>query len=243
MPAEHSVIAVTGIDTDIGKTVATGLLGRYLLGRGKRVITQKLVQTGCVGLAEDILTHRNLMGQELQLEDRQGLTCPYVFARPCSPHLAASLAGQEIDPAVIRQATRTLAARYDLVLLEGAGGLHVPLTEELTFLDYLEQEPCPLVVVSSPRLGSINHTLSLLELTRSRGLTVLGIIYNRYREADPLISRDSARIFSKYLRRYGHHDCVVDLFGLEEYDRQQRKLDFSCLISHLADNNIPGVVT
>lgn len=230
MAAEHPVIAITGIDTDIGKTVATGLLGRYLLGQGKRVITQKLVQTGCVGLAEDIQVHRRLMGQELQPEDQQGLTCPYVLARPCSPHLAASLAGQEIDPAVIRQATRTLAARYDLVLLEGAGGLLVPLTAELTFLDYLEQEACPLIVVSTPRLGSINHTLSILELARNRGLTVLGILYNRYQESDPVIAEDSAQVFSRYLRRYGHHDCVVDLFAVEEYNRQQRSLDFSSLL-------------
>ena len=229
MVAEHSVIAVTGIDTDIGKTVATGLLGRYLLGQGKRVITQKLVQTGCVGMAEDILTHRRLMDQELQPEDRQGLTCPYVFAKPCSPHLAASLAGQVIDPAVIRQATRTLAARYELVLLEGAGGLLVPLTAELTFLDYLEQEACPLIVVSTPHLGSINHTLSVLELARNRGLTVLGILYNRFQESDPLIADDSAQVFSRYLRRFGHHDCVVDLFAVEEYNRQQRDLDFGLL--------------
>ena len=233
MAVEHPVIAITGIDTDIGKTVATGLLGRYLLGQGKRVITQKVVQTGCVGLAEDILVHRHLMGQELQPEDLQGLTCPYVFARPCSPHLAASLAGQEIDPAVIRQATRTLAARYELVLLEGAGGLLVPLTAELTFLDYLEQEAYPLIVVSTPRLGSINHTLSILELAHNRGLTVLGIIYNCYAESDPVIAEDSAQVFSRYLRRYGHNDCVVDLFAVEEYSEeyspQQRSLDFSSL--------------
>ncbi len=224
-----SVIAVTGIDTDIGKTVATGLLGRYLLGRGKRVITQKLVQTGCAGLAADILVHRRLMGQDLLPEDEQGLTCPYVFAKPCSPHLAASLAGTRIDPGVIRQATRTLADRYDLVLLEGAGGLHVPLTEELTFLDYLEQEACPLIVVSSPRLGSINHTLSVLELARNRGLTVLGVVYNRFQEQDRDITADSARLFSLYLRRFGHHDCVIDLFAVKEYDRRQKTLDFSSL--------------
>ncbi|MBU0663785.1 MAG: dethiobiotin synthase [Proteobacteria bacterium] len=229
MMAESSVIVVTGIGTGIGKTVATGLLGRYLLGQGKRVITQKLVQTGCTGLAEDILVHRTLMGQDIQPEDRQGLTCPYVFAKACSPHLAASLAGQEIAPEVLRQATGTLATQYDMVLLEGAGGLYVPLTEELTFLDYLEQEAYPLIVVSTPRLGSINHTLSVLELARNRGLTVLGIIYNRSQESDPVIAEDSAQVFSRYLKRYGHHDCVIDLFGVEEYIRQQRKLDFNQL--------------
>lgn len=229
--SQFPVIVITGIDTDIGKTVATGLLGRYLLGRGLRVITQKPVQTGCVGQSEDILAHRRLMGQELQPEDHEGLTCSYVFAKPCSPHLAASLTGSRIDPGVIRQATRTLAARYDLVLLEGAGGLHVPLTGELSFLDYLEQESYPLLVVSSPRLGSVNHTLSMLELARHRGLDVLGILYNRYQEHDRDIAEDSARMFSWALRRFGHRDCVIDLFAAAEYDQGKRDLDFSPFFS------------
>jgi len=226
-----SAVAVTGIDTDIGKTVATGLLGRYLLGLGKRVITQKLVQTGCIGISEDIRVHRRLMGQELQPEDHQGLTCSYVFPKPCSPHLAASLAGSRIDPAVIRQATYALAARYEVVLLEGAGGLHVPLIEDFTFLDYLEQESLPLIVVSSPRLGSINHTLSALELGRSRGLNVLGILYNRYYESDREIAEDSAHVFSQALQRYGYQDCVIDFFAVDEYSREKRNLDFSSLFS------------
>jgi dethiobiotin synthetase len=237
MMSLKSVLAVTGIDTDIGKTVATGLLGRYLLGLGKRVITQKLVQTGCVGLSEDILMHRHLMGQEPQPEDYQGLTCPYVFAKPCSPHLAASLAGSRIDPERIRQATLSLAARYDLVLLEGAGGLHVPLTEDYTFLDYLEQESYPLVVVSSPRLGSIHHTLSLLEIASRRGLQVLGILYNRFQENDREIAEDSARVFSRALRRYGYPDCVIDFFTVDEYNQQERTLDFSTLFS---DTHLSG---
>ncbi len=228
MKSEFPVVAITGIDTNIGKSVTTGLLGRYLLGLGVRVITQKMVQTGCTGPAEDILVHRHLMGQELLPVDLQGLTCPYVFAKPCSPHLAASLAGQVIDPEILRQATRSLAAQYEMVLLEGAGGLQVPLTQELTFLDYLEQEGYPLIVVSSPRLGSINHTLSALELARNRGLRVLGIIYNRYQESDPVIAKDSAQVFLRSLRRYGHHECVVDMFSVEEYS-QQRALDFSLL--------------
>ncbi len=228
MKSEFPVVAITGIDTNIGKSVTTGLLGRYLLGLGVRVITQKMVQTGCTGPAEDILVHRHLMGQELLPVDLQGLTCPYVFAKPCSPHLAASLAGQVIDPEILRQATRSLAAQYEMVLLEGAGGLQVPLTQELTFLDYLEQEGYPLIVVSSPRLGSINHTLSALELARNRGLRVLGIIYNRYQESDPVIAKDSAQVFLRSLRRYGHHECVVDMFAVEEYS-QQRALDFSSL--------------
>lgn len=93
-----TVTCVSGIDTDIGKSVATGLMARSLSLLGYSVITQKLVQTGCRGVAEDILRHRQLMGVDLLPEDQSGLTCPYVFSKPCSPHLAAELEGTVIDP-------------------------------------------------------------------------------------------------------------------------------------------------
>jgi dethiobiotin synthetase len=213
------IYCITGIDTDIGKTVVTGLLGRYLRQQGQTVITQKIVQTGCSGISDDILRHRQLMGMELQDVDRDGLTCPFIFIKPCSPHLAALLEDKEIDCSVITTATTILRKEFDIVLLEGVGGLSVPLNSELTLLDYLEEVCYPLVLVSSPRLGSINHTLAALELAKGRGLQVVGIIYNRYFENDPRIAEDSAKVFSKYLRRYGFHDCVIDLFGWLDYDQ------------------------
>ena len=215
--ADGIVVAVTGIDTDIGKTVATGLLGRYLLGQGHRVITQKIAQTGCTEISEDIIKHRHLMGISLQDADRRGLTCPYIFPVPCSPHLAASLAGVEIDCGRIAAATAELRKAYDYVLLEGVGGLLVPLRDDWTLLDYLETAGYPLILVSSPRLGSINHTLAALELAKRRGLTVLGILYNRYGKQDTAIAEDSSRIFSIYLRRHGFADTVIDLWDYQEY--------------------------
>ena len=98
MMSTGKVFCITGIDTDIGKSVVTGLLGRYLLGRGVNAITQKVCQTGCKGISEDILLHRKIMGMALTDEDRQGLTCPYVFSEPCSPHLAGSLENTVIEP-------------------------------------------------------------------------------------------------------------------------------------------------
>jgi dethiobiotin synthetase len=215
------VFCITGIDTDIGKTIATGLLGRYLRQKGLFVITQKIVQTGCSGMSDDIVRHRQLMGMDLQDVDHSGLTCPYLFPEACSPHLAASLAGREIDCTVITEATAALCREFDTVLLEGVGGLLVPLNTELTLLDYLEQRGYPLILVSSPRLGSINHTLASLELAKVRGLQVLGILYNRFIESDQRIAEDSARVFARYLRRYGYNDCVIDFSGEREYGVRQ----------------------
>jgi dethiobiotin synthetase len=222
MPKD-GIYCITGIDTDIGKTVVTGLLGRYLRQQGQTVITQKIVQTGCSGISDDIVRHRQLMGMELQNVDRDGLTCPFIFTEPCSPHLAAQLENKEIDCSVITRATTILRKEFSTVLLEGVGGLSVPLNPEMTLLDYLEEVCYPLVLVSSPRLGSINHTLAALELAKGRGLQVVGIIYNRFIENDPKIAEDSAKVFSRYLRRYGFYDCVIDLFGWLEYEQGLRQ--------------------
>lgn len=215
---QGQVFAVVGIDTDIGKTVATGLIARSLRQAGRRVITQKLVQTGCLGRSDDIVTHRRIMGLAFGREDELGLTCPYVLPTPCSPHLAARLAGTAIDPERIRQATAELRRLYQIVLVEGAGGLFVPLTEDFTLLDYLSGEGYPLILVTSTRLGSINHSLSALEAIQHRQLTLAGVVYNRQPTADERIAEDSRRVIGHYLQRYGFYCPLVDLHPLADYE-------------------------
>ena len=97
-----TVLFIAGIDTDVGKTVATGLYARELAEAGCNVITQKLVQTGCSGLADDILSHRRLQGIEPTAFDADGTTAPYVFPYPCSPHMAAAQQGVSDEDVVAR---------------------------------------------------------------------------------------------------------------------------------------------
>lgn len=221
------VYVVSGIDTGIGKTIAAGLLARSCTEKGVQAITQKMVQTGCTGISEDILRHRRIMGIDLQPEDISGLTCPYVFPVPCSPHLAARLENQKIDCNVIRRATASLLQRFELVFLEGAGGLFVPLNEEETIVDYVAAEGYPLILVSSSRLGSINHTLSAMALARSAKITVAAVLYNRFEESDPRIAEDSRAIFAKYMKNNGFTGPVVDLLPLESYESGAAELSFS----------------
>ena len=220
------VICISGIDTDIGKTIATGLLGKALLSQGYSVITQKVAQTGCTGISEDILKHRELMDTGLYPEDTNGLTCPYVFSKPCSPHLAAELSQTQIDPEKITIATQELTEKFEYVLLEGVGGLMVPLTRDVTFLDYLQERQYPLILVSSPRLGSINHTLSALELAKGRGLEVKGIIYNCYASVDESIANDSRKVFLSSLQKYGFSSIVVDMNSVENYKNSNDAMDY-----------------
>jgi len=154
----NNVIFVSGIHTDAGKSYATGWYARELMNQGKSVATLKFVQTGNVGRSEDIEVHRRIMGLELP-EDAEGITAPQIFSYPCSPQLAAEIDGREIDLNAIDEAISTLAARYDVVLVEGAGGLMVPLTDDFWIIDYVASRALPLILVTNGTLGSINHTL------------------------------------------------------------------------------------
>ena len=79
-----TVLFITGIDTNIGKTFATGMIACALAEKGKKVITQKMIQTGCTEVSEDIEMHRKIQGIPFTEEDKAGLTCPYIFTYPCS---------------------------------------------------------------------------------------------------------------------------------------------------------------
>lgn len=158
---KQNVYFVSGIDTDAGKSYATGFLAREWNKNGHRTITQKFIQTGNIGHSEDIDLHRQIMGIPFTKEDQEGLTMPEIFSYPASPHLASQLDNRPIDFDKIKRATEELSKRYDSVLLEGAGGLMVPLTTELLTIDYIAQEKYPLIFVTSGKLGSINHTLLL----------------------------------------------------------------------------------
>lgn len=202
---------VSGIDTDAGKSYITGYLARLAAQRGRRVITQKFIQTGGVesnGVSLDINIHRNIMGGGLLEEDKLGVTAPVIFSYPASPHLAAAIDQREIDFAAIEQSTKTLSSKYDLLLIEGAGGLMVPLTQSKTTIDFISDHKYPLIFVTSGKLGSINHTLLSLEACKTRGIEVAMVVYNRYfgLSSDMVIDNDTC----DYLRRYiaeNHPNC------------------------------------
>lgn len=200
---KENIYFVSGIDTDAGKSYCTAFLARQLISNGKRVITQKFIQTGNVGHSEDIDLHRQLMGIAPTEEDREGLTMPEIFSYPCSPHLAAHIDRRPIDFDKIERATQELARRYDTVLVEGAGGLMVPLTEDYLTIDYIAEKQYPLVFVTSGKLGSINHTLLSFEAIRNRGIKLDTVLYNLYPTVeDTTIQEDTMQYIRRYMERH-----------------------------------------
>lgn len=199
---KENVFFVSGIDTNIGKSYATGFLAREWNKAGIRTITQKLIQTGNTDSSEDIELHRRIMGTGMLLEDCERLTMPEIYTYPCSPHLAAEIDGRPLDLDKIEAATNTLAAKYDAVLLEGAGGLMVPLTRELLTIDYIAQKGYPLIFVTSGRLGSISHTLLGLEAVKRRGIDLKILAFNMFpKEDDMTISNDTREYLKNYLSK------------------------------------------
>lgn len=202
-------IFISGIDTDCGKTYAAGALATYLVSEGNTVITQKIVQTGCSGIAEDIISHRRIMGIDLFDEDKNGTTNPYVFKLPASPHLAAEKEGVTIDVNVIDNCTKLLQEKFRYVILEGAGGVYVPLTRTYTMIDYLKQYKHPLILVTSGKLGSINSTLMSMEICQMHDIGILGLVFNDFPASTPAIAEDSYSLFEHELfRRFGNRNLV-----------------------------------
>lgn len=207
----QGIYFVTGIDTDAGKSIATGVLARRIAEQGLSVITQKFIQTGCTDSSEDIETHRRIMGIELQPRDIDHTTAPVIFLFPSSPHLAAKLEGKTVDTTPITQATQRLAAEYDVVLIEGAGGMMVPLDEQLTTADYVQQHQIPVMLVTSPRLGSINHTLLTLEVCRNRGIEVRYLIFNHYPITDTTIAEETLQYLIRYMAHHHPQANIIEI--------------------------------
>ncbi|AXQ23385.1 ATP-dependent dethiobiotin synthetase BioD [Acinetobacter wuhouensis] len=207
-----SVYFISGIDTGIGKTYTTGYLAKLWNAQGKKTITQKLIQTGNVDISEDIEQHREIMGMGWFPEDETKLTMPEIFTYPASPHLATKIDGREIDFQKIENATAQLAEKYEVVLLEGAGGLMVPLTTELLTIDYVAEKKLPVIFVTSGRLGSINHTILSLEALKSRGLELYALAYNlKDQSQDELISKDTAEYLKTYLAKHFPNSIWMDI--------------------------------
>ncbi|WP_321281828.1 dethiobiotin synthase [Marinifilum fragile] len=220
-----SIYFIAGIDTDAGKSLATGLLAKYLLDNQINVVTQKFAQTGCKGISEDIQTHREIMGIDLMDVDKDGTTCPFVFDYPASPHLAAEMQNKTIDIEKINNSSKKLDDEFEVVLLEGVGGLNVPITIDYSLLDYLEEMKYPTILVSSSKLGSINHTLLSLEILKKRNIPLHGLIYNHFPANSEFILKDSVKVFEHYLKKMNFDCPIIEIPVISDFKKSE--IDFS----------------
>ncbi len=198
----HKIIFISGIGTNVGKSYATGWLANQFAGQGISVITQKMIQTGNKDISEDITVHRKIMKMDYTDFDRNHVTAPVILSYPASPHLAAAIDNKTINLKAIDDATALLSSRYDTVLVEGAGGLMVPITEQYLTIDYIADKNYPVALVTNGMLGSINHTILSFEALKARGISLPYVIYNPFFDEDSVISSDNKTFMKRYFSQY-----------------------------------------
>jgi len=172
-------VFVTGTDTDVGKTVVAAGLVRALARRGVRVAAYKPVEAGGHTDARTLWEASGRNGPE---ED----ACVVRLALAAAPSVAAAEEGSAIRLEDLVQGYQRQAARADVVVVEGAGGLLVPLAQDVLVADLVRAIGLPLLVVARDALGTVNHTLLTVEAARTRGMAVAGVVLNRLRgDGDP----------------------------------------------------------
>ena len=194
---------VTGTDTGVGKTIVSACLLLALQRQGLRTGYMKPVQTGCLQQgphrsAPDLDWVRDATGLTAGAQDEPD-RCPYRFALPASPHLAAAREGAAIELDRIVQAYRRLRARDETLVVEGAGGVLVPLNDHQTLLDLMTALDLPVVVTARTGLGTINHTLLTLQALRAAGLTAAGLVLVESRDhaTEGEIERDNRLVLER----------------------------------------------
>lgn len=202
---------VTGTSTEVGKTVVAAAIARTLATEGKRVAVFKPAVTG---LEEEGETDHALLRRASGSEQSDEQIAPYRYDPPASPHLAAALAGEEIDPERLRQAARAAAENADAIVCEGVGGLLVPLTPTYLVRDLAADLGYPLVIVATPGLGTINHTLLTIESARATGLEIAAIVLNPWPEQPTEIESDNRKTLANLANLTIHTFPQLDLTDL-----------------------------
>lgn len=187
-------IFVTGTDTGVGKTVVSAALAWTLKGSGKRIAVIKPVQTGTnSGGFMDIEFTQRVIGTNYPLDK----VCPYRFSLPLAPLVASRLVGEKIDLKKINSAFRNLSSNHDVVIVEGAGGLLVPITHKYLMSDLARDLGLHLIIVTRSNLGTLNHTLLTTESAKQRGLKILGIVINKFPLTPGIAERTNPELILK----------------------------------------------
>lgn len=184
-------IFVTGTDTGVGKTIVTAVLARLLRMRGVKVGVMKPVTSGCSEVDGNLVSDDALLACRAAGIPCSGDVTPYLLREPLAPAEAAKIDGVRIEFARIRESFDRLATLYDFMLVEGAGGLMVPLVGGFLMADLARELDLPLLVVARPNLGTINHTVLTCFAAQQMGLPVSGVIINNFPE-EPDLAEQSA---------------------------------------------------
>ena len=216
-------IFVTGTDTGVGKTYVAAGIAKEFRSQGVNVGVMKPVETGCrtrsgVLFPVDAVRLTEAAGARDPLQ----LINPYRFRRPLAPSVAAEIEGKKILVSRIMNAYCTLQKRHEFMIIEGAGGIMVPLSGNYLFLDLARAIGLPVVVVARPGLGTINHSLLTISSLSERGLSIAGLVINYSDNRRPGIAeKTSPRAINKI--------SGIPVLGIVRYQTSE----FGSIVMHL----------
>lgn len=187
---------ITGTDTNVGKTVITGALAAYFRSQGIKVGVMKPVESGCGDTQRpaDALFLKKMSGTD----DALSLINSYAFCEPLAPGIAAELHGVELSFENIFENYQQIVSHHDLTLIEGVGGLLVPVAVGRLQVELIEKFACPVLVVARPSLGTFNHTLLTLSCLEHKKIPVLGVIFDLSSPTRDLASNYNCRFLQQY---------------------------------------------
>lgn len=190
-------IFITGTDTDIGKTIVTAGLAAIMQSLGYRTGVYKPFQSGAIQQG-DFLVSPDLAFVKL-IDQNINTFSSYVLKEPTAPYIAAELENVEIDLDIIYRDYLIMRQKSDVVIVEGAGGLMVPVAPDVLMIDAAKKLRLPIVIVARPDLGTINHTLLSINQAQSYGLDIAGVIINKYPEGtDDIAVKTAPRLIEEY---------------------------------------------
>ncbi len=185
---------ITGTDTGVGKTILAAALIRYLRVKGYSVCPLKPAETGCIErdgtlIPQDGQILLEASDADMTLKD----VVPFRYRAPLAPMVAAEQEGRPFSTARFLKVFEELKEKYDYLVLEGAGGIMVPLSDDLLTIDLIEMTALPVIVVAANRLGVINHTMLTVEALKRRGITITGVVLNNLYSSEEDLSRKTNR--------------------------------------------------
>ncbi len=211
-------IFITGTDTGVGKTYVAAGIARALVHAGVNAGVMKPAETGCIRQSGRLIPRdAMLLMKSSAARDALALVNPYRFQKPLAPFVSAELEGTQIIPGKIMKAYHELAQRHDFMIIEGAGGIMVPLKHDYTFRELARDMGLPVLIVARPGLGTINHTLLTVASLNEKRIDIAGIVINQAKRGKMgLAEKTNPALIEKM--------CGVHVLGILSY--RERRFDF-----------------
>jgi dethiobiotin synthetase len=206
-------IFITGTDTGVGKTIVTSAIAHVLKLHGKSVGVMKPIATDSKWRNEKLISKdAQFLKQTVSLDDPLELINPVRFEMPLAPKVAAKLEGREVNLQDVFSAYKTLSKKYEYLVIEGIGGIGVPIKDDYVVANLIKDLDLPLIVVSRPTLGTINHTYLTVKFAQSMGLTVKGVIINRMPHHKGIAEQTNPKAIEQL--------CKIPIVGIVPYDEK-----------------------